>query len=89
LASDGDNFVVSQDNTARIWDASTGELLQTFTGHGSGGYGLAWSPSGNRIAVVGEFDTPIIERVWPFTQALIDEAHDCCVFRDLTPEERQ
>ena len=48
----------SWDKTAKLWDATSGDLLQTFrvpTGHGNEGmlYAGAISPDGSRIAVGG------------------------------------
>ena len=32
---------------------------------------------------------PIFRRVWQSTEDLIHYAYDCCVWRELTPEERE
>jgi WD40 repeat protein len=40
----------SADTTIKVWDAVTGTVLQTYTGHGAAICALAWSPEGNRIA---------------------------------------
>jgi WD40 repeat protein len=118
------------ENVIRLWELSTGTLLQTFTGHHVFGYALSvspdgrriasgdinggvriwdvdsgaevlsfqrvgsagnvhWSPNGNYIIVTGNTTTPLIRRVWPSTQALIDYAYECCVTRELTAEERE
>ncbi|MFC1961274.1 WD40 repeat domain-containing protein, partial [Chloroflexota bacterium] len=130
IASASSNPPGHIDNLISVWDAATGDVLQTFAGHNAYSYGLSWSPDGSRIAtgdldgmvkvwkpdtgeevlsfrvpgsivnthwhpdgthiiVTGEFSPPAIRRVWPSTQALIDHAYDCCVTRELTPEERQ
>ncbi|MBL7201344.1 MAG: hypothetical protein ISS56_14485 [Anaerolineae bacterium] len=37
----------------------------------------------------GKYGTPAeVWRVWQSTEELIDHAHACCLFRELTPEER-
>ncbi|MCP4599332.1 MAG: hypothetical protein GY847_02140 [Proteobacteria bacterium] len=36
----------SNDQTIRLWDAATGKLLQTLTGHSYSVYSVAWSPNG-------------------------------------------
>jgi hypothetical protein len=36
----------------------------------------------------GFFDAPDIRPVWQSTEDLIAYAYNCCVFRELTPEER-
>jgi hypothetical protein len=49
----------------------------------------AWSPDGTHIIVTGDgLREPVIKRVWHTPQELIDYAYDCCVSRQLTPEER-
>ena len=47
------------------------------------------SPDGTRVITTGQFPVPEIRPVWQSTDALIDYAYDCCVWRDLTPEERE
>jgi WD40 repeat protein len=119
-----------EENVIRLWDVSSGTLLQTFTGHNVFGYGLSvspdgrrvasgdvnggvtiwdidtgaevlgfqkagsaghvhWSPDGTHILAAGATKTPVIRRVWPSTQALINHAYECCVTRELTAEERE
>ncbi len=41
---------VNADNTAKIWDANTGQLLLTLTGHTDEVFGITYSPDGKRIA---------------------------------------
>ena len=41
---------VSTDNTARIWDATTGEVVRALEGHGDGVTSVAWSPDGRQVA---------------------------------------
>ena len=43
----------SRDKTLRIWDASSGQSLQTLEGHSAGVDSVAWSPDGHRIGSVG------------------------------------
>ena len=40
----------SADNTLRVWDASTGDLLATLTGHGDAVLVVSYSPDGSYIA---------------------------------------
>lgn len=56
LASGGD------DGKLCIWDAATGELLQTLVKNGVGIWGLAFSPSGRSL--VAGFQTDYTIRVW-------------------------
>ena len=59
----------SDDNTVRIWDAATGELLRTLVGHTSQVNTVAWSPDGTQIAS-GSLDRTI--RIWnAFTGELL------------------
>jgi WD40 repeat protein len=51
----------SMDNTARIWDASSGKLLQTLTGHTRGVESATFSPDGKRIVSVSADNTA---RIW-------------------------
>ncbi|MBK9182257.1 MAG: PD40 domain-containing protein [Ignavibacteria bacterium] len=45
------------DRTARIWDASTGTLIRTLTGHTSRVRGVAFSPDGSKIATASDDKT--------------------------------
>src|SRR5262249_39889275 len=44
----------SRDGTAKLWDASTGQLLLTLAGSGRGLNGLAFSPDGARLITSGD-----------------------------------
>jgi hypothetical protein len=46
-----------------------------------------WSPDGKYL--IAPADQVVIARVWQSTEELIQYAKECCVFRELTPEERQ
>jgi hypothetical protein len=56
------------DNTLRIWDAATGESLQTLEGHEFWVSSVAWNPAGTRI-VSGSHDNTL--RIW---ESRLDEA---------------
>jgi WD40 repeat protein len=52
----------SADSTdGRIWDASSGELLLTFSGHTASVFGLDWSATGERLLTVSNDGTA---RIW-------------------------
>jgi WD40 repeat protein len=65
----------SDDDTLRIWDASTGKSLRTLTGHGSAVGSVAWSPDGRRI-VSGSWDDTL--RIWrePVPESILQQLCD-------------
>jgi WD40 repeat protein len=71
-----------------IWDAQTGGEVNRYNVGGSTYY-QKWSPDGTRLLTTGFFDAPEIRPVWQSTEELIEYAYDCCVFRELTAEERE
>jgi WD40 repeat protein len=40
----------SFDNTVKLWDSGSGQLLRTLSGHGNGVTSVAWSPNGKEVA---------------------------------------
>jgi WD40 repeat protein len=81
-------FSTSMDGTTRVWDAETGaELLRLPTPTIWSVIGF-WSPTGEYLATIGDLQPARLWRVWQSTQELIDYARECCVIRQLTPEER-
>jgi WD40 repeat protein/class 3 adenylate cyclase len=72
----------------KIWDPDSGEELMGFSVPGAP-LTIGWSPDGTHVIVTGDgINEPIIKRVWKSTEDLIAYAYDCCVFRELTPDER-
>ncbi|MFO1049757.1 MAG: WD40 repeat domain-containing protein [Geminicoccaceae bacterium] len=57
-------LTTSCDNTARIWDFDTGNLLQVLTGHTATIYFGVFSPDGNRVITVSGDNTT---RIWDAT----------------------
>ena len=54
----------SQDQTAKVWDAATGQLLLTLRGHTNSVNGIVFSPDGKRIATTSDDSTA---KVWDAT----------------------
>jgi WD40 repeat protein len=86
----------STDDTTRIWDAQTGAELLTLSTPNDFVLYPYWSPDGKNLltTIFNIIDTSSparsgVWRVWQSTDELIDYAKECCVFRQLTPEERQ
>jgi WD40 repeat protein len=84
---DGEFIVTgSEDGTARVWRAATGQAVEQIR---FGAWGVAFSPDGRFVAVVGGGAA----RIYPCEvcrplEELIALAH-ARVTRQLTPEERQ
>jgi WD40 repeat protein len=51
----------AQDKTAKVWDAQTGELVQTLVGHSEILFGIAFSPDGTKLLTGSLDDTA---RLW-------------------------
>ena len=55
---DGDRLATASfDGTAVLWDAATGQKLQTFSGHTDRIWGVNWDPSGGRLATASSDGT--------------------------------
>jgi WD40 repeat protein len=80
---------LSDDGTMRIWNAASGAELLNLSAPVSGGAEMKWSPDGKYIAVNLGGPLARVFRVWQSTEELIAYAKECCVFRKLTPEERE
>jgi WD40 repeat protein len=76
------------DRLIKVWDAKTGEVLMSFSIAGSP-LNVAWSPDSRYLMISGDgINEPIIKRVWRSTDDLVAYAYECCVFRELTAQER-
>jgi WD40 repeat protein/DNA-binding SARP family transcriptional activator len=71
---------------AKVWDANNGNQVATYN---IGTQGTAsWSPDGMLIAI-NDFDGNLkVYPAWQTLDELIAYAKECCLVRELTPEER-
>ena len=81
VSADGGGFV-------RVWQAATGDEILSFKSTSSLN-SIEWSPDGQYVIAATLQPAPEIYRVWQSTQALVDYAEECCVWRELTIGERQ
>ena len=75
-------------SNVNVWDIASGTEVASFT------FPSNWvallSPDGHQVMVAPWPDGPVsIFSIWQSREELIELAKECCVFRDLTPEERQ
>jgi WD40 repeat protein/transcriptional regulator with XRE-family HTH domain len=62
FSPDGKRFATaSQDKTAKVWDAKTGQLLLTLSGHTDQVAGIVYSPDGKQIATTSDDHTA---KIW-------------------------
>ena len=84
---DGARIVTgSLDQTAKVWDANTGQELITLKGHESGLMSAAYSPGGKRIATAG--GDGIVQIYTTDMEELLQIA-ESRVTRQLTAEEKE
>jgi WD40 repeat protein len=86
-------LTTSLDGIIEMWSAPTGGGLLVHDDHLTVNLvfvsPVAWSPDGTRVVTADIFGDAKIWRVWQSTNELIAYAKECCVVRDLTPEERE
>ena len=76
----------SQDSTAKVWDANTGQELMTLTGHDDWVNSAVYSPDGKRIATAGS--DGIVQIYTTDIEELLQIA-ESRVTRQLTAEEKE
>ncbi len=84
----GGRFLIGgMGGAVKVYDASTGNELITYeVGVGSG---ASWSPDGRSIGISDWDGNLSIRPAWQSLEELMEYARGCCVFRELTPEERE
>ena len=78
----------SRDQTARLWDATSGAQLAVLPGHSRPVRQATFSPDGRKIVTTSGDRIVRVFNVYPTTQDLIDHARSI-VPRQLTPCERK
>jgi WD40 repeat protein len=77
-----------QRGAVKVWDAATGVEVYGFSAEAAV-LNVDWSSDGQYITASGLFEVPVVRRAWQSTDDLIAYARECCVSRELTPEERE
>jgi WD40 repeat protein/class 3 adenylate cyclase len=86
---DGTSIATGDDaGEVKVWDATTGGEIDGFAAAGAV-LNVDWSPDGRYVIASGEFNPPVVRRVWQSTEELVAHAQQCCASRELTPEERE
>jgi WD40 repeat protein len=80
-------LTASSDGTVKVWDAVTGaNIFELFIApHTS----AAFSPDGSKILIAADDGTLRVYRHYRSHEELIAHAKECCIVRELTPEERE
>jgi WD40 repeat protein len=61
FSPDGRQIISASDETIKLWDAATGHLIRTFSGHAGVVDSIAFSPDGKQI-ISGSWDTTV--KLW-------------------------
>jgi WD40 repeat protein len=87
---DGKRAATGDDaGVVKVWDTETGDELFSFNPPHAYVWTVDWSPDGSQLAVAGETPNPTVWPVWQSAQDLVTYAKECCVVRELTPDERE
>jgi WD40 repeat protein len=79
-----ERVLTSEESHTRVWDAATlREVIDYPEGRSA-----SWSPDGRWVAIGYANGDVKVFPAWESLEDLVAYAKDCCVLRDLTPEER-
>ena len=85
----GERIAVGNGNgNVTVLDTLTGSQVASYPVLPMGGVNVDWSPDGKNILANSGISQPYIFPAWQTTEDLIAYARKCCVWRELTPEER-
>jgi WD40 repeat protein len=85
-AEDSQIYTCDAGGSVRGFDLQTGNQIRQI--EIGGRLGCALSPDGSLLLIASTDGTTQIYPIWRTSQDLIDYAKECCIFRDLTPEEK-
>jgi len=79
--------VGNSDGSAKVYDTATGAEMLSYD---DGGFVMAsYSPDGSRVLSGTTAGTLKVYPTWHSAKEMIEYAKECCVIRELTPEERK
>jgi WD40 repeat protein len=86
-SSDGQRIITaSWDETAKVWDANTGQELFTLTGHNGNVLSACWSPDQKRLMTSGQDG---IVQIYTTDMDELLQIAESRVTRQLTAEEKE
>ena len=87
LSPSGERIIKGGDGGAKVWDLNSGVELLSYDV--PGWVDSSYSPDGTKVLIGSNQGTLEIYPTWNSVPELIDYARECCLVRELTPEERQ
>lgn len=85
FSPDGTRIVTAGEDAVRIWDAKMGSEYAIYE---VGAWRVFWSPDGTKLLTSGTDGVVRVWRAFPTTDSLIQFAKDCCIWQELSPDER-